>query len=63
MFNIIADDWHNGKYVLNCHVFSRALAEYWCKKYRDKYEGKLYLNGKERYKCKNFRVVEIPINI
>lgn len=59
LYNVIADNWTNGKYCLGCHVYSRREAAKWAAEYRRKYENKPYPNGKGWFDCKNFRVVEI----
>lgn len=58
-YNVIADNWTNGKYCLGMNVNTLAEAEYWAKRYKEKYEGKPYPNGKGVYDCCNFRAVKV----
>lgn len=59
VYNVIADNWINGKYCLSVHVATREEAQQHADRYTERYEGKSFANGKGRYPCKNFRVVEV----
>lgn len=61
-YNVVADNWTNGKYCYGHHLDTREQAQYGAECYKAKYEGQPYPNGKGYYMCKNFRVVEIPDN-
>lgn len=56
-YNVIADNWTNGKYCLGANVNTYEEAERYVSYYTQTYEGKPYPNGKGYYPFKNFRVV------
>ena len=60
-WNVTCDGYVDGKqhYLLGQNVPSRDEAEKHTAKYRLKYEGRAYPNGKGVYPFKNFRAVKL----